>query len=420
MYSSLDKIDLVTQAPDGASCLVQTDHRGAAEVEEEPELSVVFALSRILNPQRSSHGQGATVRYVVMGDVHPMIACVVASTNAELEASGAKVELGTVERHKPGDLADVAFAGLAKRVLDRHGLAADEAGLAAFERRIAGAPTADDDEIGWWTAVVELAAVTGEVLRARFGGRWIIDTNGYADLPFMFEIGSSMSNVIDKSRRFLLHGEGQSTRQLVRAQEDAGGDEGPLLFSLKPASWASANDMVCEPLADLAKTGADVPVLVYGHDHPNTFAMLKRGESAHDLAAMRATAIANLAKIEVAIEKVELEQTTFHVVHGNYFACEKLLDPAFVQGLHAKIGELLAVAMPEKGRLFVANAVAEMERIAAFMTIVRGVYQKNEGGRQLCPTVFLVSEGSIVGVAQPSEAPPEPAGPWKKKGTPMA
>ena len=85
--------------------------------------------------------------------------------------------------------------------------------------------------------------------------------------------------------------------------------------------------------------------------------------------------------------------------------------------MHASIGELLAAAVPEKGRLFLTNAVAKPETIAAFVAIASGVYQKNEAGRQLSPTVFLVSDGNIVGVAQPSESPaPEPAKKsWVKK-----
>jgi hypothetical protein len=423
MYSSLDKIDIVAQAPDGTRLFVQTDHRAPAEIDDEPELSVVFALSRILNPRRME--SAAIVRYAAIGGVHPTIARVVASTGAVLEVAGEPVDLSDVERNAPEDLADAAFAGLGRRVLERHGLACDEAGLAAFERRIAGAPTAEEDEIGWWTAVVELAAVTGEVMRALHGGRWITDDNGYADLPFMFKSASGdlRSNVIDKARRFLVHGDGQSPRQLLRAMEDRG-DDGPLLFSLKPASWAAGNDMVCEPLADVSKTGADVPMIVYGHDHPNTFAMLKRGEQAHDLAAMRAEALVNLAKIEVEVETVELEQITFHAVYGNYFASEKVLDEAFMHSLHARIGELLAVSLPEKGRLFVTSAAQPPDAIIAFMSIAQGVFQRNEGGRQLCPTVFLVSDAKIVGVAQPStsepDEPSDAASPWKKKGTPIA
>lgn len=53
MYSSLDKIDIVARSPDGRKLLVQTDHREPREIEEDVELSVLFALTRV------AHGQFA-------------------------------------------------------------------------------------------------------------------------------------------------------------------------------------------------------------------------------------------------------------------------------------------------------------------------------------------------------------------------
>ena len=53
MFSSLDRADIVLKAgPDGRQQYVQTDHRTAAEIEQEPDLSVLFTLVRILNPKR--------------------------------------------------------------------------------------------------------------------------------------------------------------------------------------------------------------------------------------------------------------------------------------------------------------------------------------------------------------------------------
>jgi hypothetical protein len=413
VYSSLRKIDFVAQAPDGRRHLVQTDHRSPAEIEEEPELSTLFALARILLPQRSLHARGdaegaAVVRYVALGGVHPVIACVVASTGAELEVDGAGsggVDLAHVATSAPADLADVAFAGLGRRVLERHGLTATEEGLASLERRIGshgGAPT--EDEVGYWTMVAELAAVTGEVIRATIGGRWIDDEHAYADIPFLFRAGDEglSVNAVGKAVKFLAHGDSESPRHLLRALEDRATPAGPLLVGLKPSSWGAKDEMVCEPMVDLGHaTGADVPLIVYGHDHPNTFAMFKRGDSMRDLSAMRTEALANLVSVEIEVEKVVLEALTFWIGHGNYFAAEKVLDVPFMQQMHAHIGELLAVAVPEKGRLFMANAVADADEIAGFLALARGVFERNEGGRQLSPTVFLVSEGKIVGVAQP-------------------
>lgn len=417
VYSSLRKIDFVAQAPDGRRHLVQTDHRSPAEIDEEPELSTLFALARILVPQRSEHADAggnsggdahaAVVRYVALGGVHPVIARVVASTGAELEVDRDAIDLSDIATSAPADLADDAFAGLGRRVLERHGLTATEEGLATFEKRIDGVPTEEEDEIGYWTAVAELAAVTGEVIRQTIGGRWIDDAHAYADIPFLFRAGDEdlSVNAVGKAVKFFAHGETESPRHLLRALEDRGSPAGPLLVGLKPSSWGARDEMVCEPMVDLRHhMGADMPIIVYGNDHPNTFAMFKRGDSIRDLGTMRTEALANLASIEIEVEKVELETLTFWIGHGNYFAAEKVLDVAFMQRMHAQIGELLAVAVPEKGRLFIANAVADIQQVAGFLALARGVFDRNEGGRQLSPTVFLVSEGVIVGVAQPEGA----------------
>src|SRR5215208_6726203 len=54
MYTSLDRIDIVARSKDGRAQYVQTDHRTAEENEAEAELSVVFALVRVLNPRRAA------------------------------------------------------------------------------------------------------------------------------------------------------------------------------------------------------------------------------------------------------------------------------------------------------------------------------------------------------------------------------
>ena len=67
------------------------------------------------------------------------------------------------------------------------------------------------------------------------------------------------------------------------------------------------------------------------------------------------------------------------------------------------------MAIPEKGRLFAMNAAVPPEQTLVFFTIAQGAFERNEGGRQLTPTVFLVMDGVVSGVAAPTE-------PAKKKG----
>ena len=403
MYCSLRRVDIVTESPSGERVLVQTDHRAPAEIDEMPELSVLFALARVLLPQRVPEWAGAVVRYVALGGAHPLVAQAVAAAGGELHVEQTPFDLSEVARVDPGELADQAFAALSRRVLMREQLELGESALEELERRLAGTPEEDDDEVAYWTAVAELAAVTGEVMRERYGGRWIADAHGYADIPFMFRGADddAQSNIVGKAVRFLAHGEAQSPRLLLRAFEDRGTPDGPLLFTLKPASWGLDNEMVWESLTTLAPPGTDVPVIVYGHDHPNTFAMFKH-DRPRERAALREEALTNLAGVEVEVERVELETFSFWIAHGSYFAGEKILDVAFMQRMHEQLGPLIAASVPEKGRLFLMAASDDADALAGFVALTRGVHQRNEGGRQISPTVFLVAEGQIIGVAAPA------------------
>lgn len=412
MYSSLQRIDIVATREDGRPLLVQTDHRDEDEVDNTLEISTIFALTRLLLPKRSSHAHGV-VRYVSMGTLHPELMKVIASCDGEAEAEGAQVDLSDVTREAPQDLADRAFSALGKKVLEREGLPTNEQGLRALCESVLGRANEDEDEIGYWTHVVELAAATGEVVRALHGGRWVDDPDRFSDIPFLLRLGTddgSMLNLVGKSVKFFHHGEPESPVYLLRAAEDTQLTAGPLLLGLKPSHWGIAGEMACEPLAGhLANSGVDVPLVVYGHDRPNTFALFRKdAEKAHDLAALREEALKNLASIHVEINQVELPSLTFHVVHGSFFAGEKILDEAFMRAMHTRLGvELVAAAIPEKGRLLLTSAVASMETMSAFMAIAKNTYEKNDGGRQVSPTVFLVSEGRIVGVAKVEAPPPK-------------
>ena len=59
MFSSLDRIDLVTQDPrTGKKAFHQTDHRSTVEVQQEAEVSTLFALTRVLNARQMGEREG--------------------------------------------------------------------------------------------------------------------------------------------------------------------------------------------------------------------------------------------------------------------------------------------------------------------------------------------------------------------------
>ncbi|MBK7077724.1 MAG: hypothetical protein IPH44_36050 [Myxococcales bacterium] len=418
MFSSLHKIDIVATSPTdgGATLLVQTDHRTPAEVGADQGLSMIFALTRMLVP-RSGEYATATVRYTCVEAVHPLLETAAAACGAELEGARQARDLTAVARQDPADLADAAFATMGRRVMAERGLAVDEGGLTELVEAMARPPALDDDELGHYTALVELAAATGEVLRARFGGRWVRDLAQHSVVPFVFQlaVGNDMrANVVGKAEKYFRFGAIDSPVLLLRGGEDATVDEGPLLFTLKPAGWEPAATLVAEPIAPgLEAAGASVPLMVYGHDRPNTFAMLGKDKAdVPPLPTLRAQALRTLAELEVETERLDVRGTEIVVVHGSYFAAEKILDAAFLRRLHAELGcELLAAAVPEKSRLLVTQGVAAPAALAGFMAVAQGIYDADEGGRQLSPTVFAIQDGAIVGVLTADGASPRATGP---------
>ena len=174
LFCSLDCVDLVYTAPDGRSRWLQTDHRRPAQIEAEPELSLLYAAIRLRSPRRDFPA----------GDVEPVLEyrcqhMPPAFLRAAIAAAGA--ELWTDVHHPysgvPPDLTAIVrlgLAALATRLARDRGLPRDLAGLHALE---AATPVLahDADEPAHWRAVLELAAFTGQLLHARHGGHWRLD-----------------------------------------------------------------------------------------------------------------------------------------------------------------------------------------------------------------------------------------------------
>lgn len=124
MYCSLDKVDLAAQV-DGRAVAIQTDHRPAAEIEAAPELSVLYAMSRVLNARSHLILEGAAkaeVHYVVAEDPPPMLREALAATGAVIERMNEGLEpLGEGSEDAASALADRMFAALARRAATRVG-----------------------------------------------------------------------------------------------------------------------------------------------------------------------------------------------------------------------------------------------------------------------------------------------------------
>lgn len=416
MFSSLDRIDLVTLDPKtGKKAFHQTDHRTTAEVQQEAEVSTLFALTRVLNARHMGEKEGGVrVLYVCFERPPDFLQRAVVAAGGRLQLNEQDLiyegVLGT-----PEELADEAFRKLAHRVLRARALPLEERSMAALERDYLGAPGPEDDEIGHWTRVVELAAVAGELLRSQGGGRWI-EVQGMATLPFTFHLapngeGSPRINALGRAERFLKNGERDSLVHLLRmAGDHVNRKTRPqrVLFTLKPPDWAGQDKTVCRPVLEGEKTAGEVPLLAYGEDMPNSFAIfVKDGARELQMDAMHAQALETLKQVEVQVQEIDESEGKLLVVSGHYFAAEKLLDVDFLRGLHERLhSPLLVAGVPRKGVLFVGD-VRSPQLMAGLMAILAAEHAKS-GSEPLSATPLIVSEGKIVGVVRAGDSEEEP------------
>ncbi|MEM6989334.1 MAG: hypothetical protein AAF721_02515 [Myxococcota bacterium] len=434
MFSSLDKIDMMGEQ-DGVKICVQSDHRSPEEMDETPELSVLFALVRMLVPRQvAQDGEPAPrIRYTGLQGASRGVHEAIAAAGGELEsmANGSPESVPFVGTPRSvRDIADEAFRGLAHRVALREDLRVDANGLKALEESVleAGWDFEDDeDEIPAWTALMELAAFAGECLRQLQGGRWVlteevlrggdgdhgITADDFGLLPFSFaRDNGQFANVANKARRVM--GEpGQSMLQMLVVDDASAADDGPTVVVLKPPEWGS-HAVISRPLLQQIP---DVPLAVIATDMPNTVAYTTTdGETDEEVDAAFEQAYAHLRSVEVQVEKLDLDAPIdLYVVHGDFYAAEKILDVSFMHTLHAQLGqELLAVSVPVKGRMFVTAGIQSPENLGRMMALTQGVFEGEP--HPISPLVFGVMDGQVNAViqAQRDDEPPKKKGLWRR------
>lgn len=408
MYTTLDRIDIVTKKKeDGRAGYVLTDHRSADEIEAEPELSVLFALTRVSAARAMGEREGgADVSYVCRSAPPGFLREAVVAAGGVVSVDGAEEPPGA--SRSVDDITDEAFRGLAARVAARDGGVVDALLLERLEdATLASPPRQDDDEGQYWARVLELGALCGELLRAKTGGRWTAARDRDGLFPFAFTAGNGTFNVVDRAHRFLDQGESQRPAQLLVMADDVGrADEGPSMLNLKPGDFPREHG-VCRPLLEAkGPSAARIPLVFVGRDQPNSFAYLPAGSPDADRHFEEAHA--NLAKLDLPAVPHDIGGVKVHVVSGDFYASEKILDRAFLRDLQGKLGaELLAAAVPHKGLLLLTDRVVPPE-VAGFVALAAVLHRETRGAPPLSPVVFLVRDGEVVGHIE-TEGKAEPA-----------
>lgn len=419
MYSSLDKIDLLSEQ-DGVRFAVQTDHRSADEIAAEPEISVLFAMARIHNAAGYLAQQGHTdgrVRYAVAGSVPDLLRDAVAATGGMLESMGdaAVSDLGAGSSERVSVLADRMFGELATRVLTRIGTSDLLSALRTLEAETtADPPDRAVDEAGYFGRILELAAVCGELLRTRSDGRWV--EHDQPLIPFGFKIDRGEGVVVfptSRAQRVIDEGADETLFRLLDAVDEAvsgSATAGRVMPSLRSRGMVPLDDIVWRPL--LESGDDELPIVAYGNDGETTFAFCTR-QTAGDVDALAEKALENLRAEAVKVDPIDIQGFQMIVVSGGFYAAEKLLDTGFLATIHQRLGaQLLAAATPARGMLMVTSATQEPERIATFAALVRMRFDE-AGSHAVSPSVMIVSDGEVVGFAKVGgeTEPPEPKEP---------
>ncbi|CAN5117441.1 hypothetical protein BH11MYX1_BH11MYX1_06070 [soil metagenome] len=414
MYCSIDKIDLAARV-DGKPIAIQTDHRTAAEIDLAPELSVLFAMARILNARAQLADDGhrhAAVHYVLGTKPPEVLREALVATGAKLERSDRKMALealGLGSVAATGALADRMFAQLAKRAAGNVGVRDLAMALRMLEQQTTTNPPDRSDEVAYWTRVLELAALAGELLRAKYAGRWIQTER--ALVPFGFEVGTSVVFPTNRAQRVIEDvGAASLFELLAAAREPMPVATGRLMPSLRARAEVSLDEILWRPVVD-DEAPKDLPIIVCGIDGEHTFAMLRREALPKPAEQALAEAYANLAEEAVQCDVLPFEDATIIIVSGSFYAAEKLLDRDFMRSLHDDLGaDLLAAAAPARGCLLVGKITDEPEAIARFTQLARTRHDQS-WGRSISPALMLVSDGRVAGyVRGPGDHDPS-AGP---------
>ena len=190
---------------------------------------------------------------------------------------------------------------------------------------------------------------------------------------------------------------GQSVLHLLHTAQPQPTDAKTVAI-LKPAEWG-VDGVVARPLLEVE--GA--PLIVIAEDRPDTVAYSVADDKAPDeIEALFEAGIAALSEVEVDIEKIDTDSMDIVVIHGDYYAAEKILDRAFMRQLHLMFdAELLAVAIPVRGRMFVTSGVQAPELLARMVALAESVHADEPN--PITPMVFGVHGGQVQAVIRAQE-----------------
>ena len=408
MYCALDKIDLAAMV-EGRQVAVQTDHRSADQIERALAARILFALTRVINARHETRAQLdiVAVHYVV-AEPPPQLVEALTAAGAIVSPSAARlrdVAAPVFAESVVGEIADGCFRQLAHRAAAMVGTRDLAIALRMLEDQTLAAPPLKTDPAAYWRRVLELAALTGELLRAKFGSgaRWVVTDR--ALVPFGFSLpldpsGGGTSTTLfptNRAQRVIEDGRDESLFTLLTAAEETvkrPASQARLMPSLRLRDGVELDELVWRSLLPESPR-VELPVIVCGVDGESTFGMIRREALAKSPEDAWEEALANLAEEGIEIGELVDAQNEIEMlaVSGSFYAAEKLLDQALLRDLHAHLeAPVLLAATPARGGLLVTAQTEGSD--ARFAAAVRRHYDA-AGNRAISPVVWIIEDGRI-------------------------
>lgn len=401
MYCALDKIDLAATV-EGRRIAVQTDHRAADEINRDLALSILFALTRVINARQDI----AQVHYIV-AQPPPRLAEALAAAGAVVSGSAARLpatEAPAFSEDLVSEIADQCFREVAQRAAAATGARDFALALRMLEDQTHAAPPEQADPARFWRRVIELAALSGELLRARFpSAHWIVSERAMVPFGLSLPLEHATSTIVfptNRAQRLIEEGRDHSLFELLVAAEETRSldKQVRLMPSLRLRDGIELEELVWRPLLPEVPR-VELPIVVCGIDGESTFGMIRRDALTKPPDEAWEEAFANLAAEDVELAQVIANDVSMLAVSGSFYAAEKLLDPAQLRALHQRLDTpTLLAATPARGGLLV---IAAGDADARFAALVREKYDA-AGARAISPAVWIVEDGEITGLLRNS------------------
>ena len=182
-----------------------------------------------------------------------------------------------------------------------------------------------------------------------------------------------------------------------------------LLPKLRHHRWMGWTELPGRPLVELPGIPG-VPRVGVGEDTPQRYMFAQDKDVAErSLAALEAIALANLAKRPSAwtvkskaggVLGIGAKPTMIEFI--DEFACERILDVAFMQQAHALLkAPLIVAAVPVRGILWAVPAPTDVAVAGQFLSLVRAGFVNAPANMEpISPVAFTLSEGRVVGIVQ--------------------